>query len=246
MSSPPVSQTDKPTEDEPEQDSPASSLPATIVSIEEQDDTQSGGMSLLTSGCSVTGNEAQDDRKPVPEDAIVQSTEVPYDAPIPLVAPLPPPDQEVSTPTQTSASEEKTPIQRYTRPELIRMGRAPESSLGQWLYVPLSMTHSTARVPSAMAHRAHTPSPEIANERARTPTPDQTAVLFDKNPSHGMSTYSSEPPELMELNPEDYEDSKILEFAWERPMAPNWRIDVNCPPRQGDTWSTAVAIQKGK
>jgi hypothetical protein len=203
-------------------------------------------MSLLTSGFSVAGNEGQDDRIPVPEDAIVQSTEVPYDAPIPLLAPLSPPDQEASIPIHPSASGGSNHIQRYTRPDLIRMSRAPDSSLGQWMYVPLSMTHSTARVPSAMAHRAHTPSPEIANERARTPTPDQTAVLFGQHELHGMSTYSSEPPELMELNPEDYEDSKILEFAWERPMAPNWRIDVNCPPRQGDTWSTFQAIQKGK
>ena len=246
MSSPPVLQTGKPTEDESEQGLPASSLPAPIASAEEQDDNQGGGMSLLTSGFSVAGNEAQDGRPTYPEDAVVQSTEVPYDVPIPVLTPLSSPDQDVSIPTDPSASEVNDHVRRYTRPELIRMARAPQSSLPQWLYVPQTMTHPTARVPSAMEHRTRTPTPEIASARATTPTPDPKAVLFDQHESHGMSTYTSEAPDLMELNPEDYEDARLLEFAWERPMAPNLQINVNGLPRQGDTWSTFQAVQKGK
>ena len=203
-------------------------------------------MSLPTSGFSVAGNEAQDGRPTYPEDAVVQSTEVPYDVPIPVLTPLSSPDQDVSIPTDPSASEVNDHVRRYTRPELIRMARAPQSSLPQWLYVPQTMTHPTARVPSAMEHRTRTPTPEIASARATTPTPDPKAVLFDQHESHGMSTYTSEAPDLMELNPEDYEDARLLEFAWERPMAPNLQINVNGLPRQGDTWSTFQAVQKGK
>jgi hypothetical protein len=122
--------------------------------------------------------------------------------------------------------------------------RSPDSSLPQYMYTPLRLTHPDVRPPSAMAHRSLTPSPDIASERPKTPTPDQNAVLFGKLESHGQSTYTSEPPPLEELDPMDHEDAKILKFADERPMDPSRRTDVDRLPHQGDTITAAQAVQK--
>jgi hypothetical protein len=258
MSSPQIPQTDERTEDEPEEESPYSSLYATIASAEEQDDNQGGGMSLLTSSYRfrpVTPSQVQDaaedeiqyERATCPEDAIIETTELPSDAPVPVHAPMPPPDQEVGIPTETSDSGENNHIRRYTRPELFGMPREPPSSLPQFKYTPLRLTHPAMRPPSAMEHRTRTPTPEIASVRATTPTPEQTAVLFNQNERHGQSTYTSEPPQLVDLNPEDRDDdAKIWEFAWERPMAPHLHIDIDRLPRQGNTERTVRTIQSGK
>jgi hypothetical protein len=258
MSSPQVPQTDERTEDEPEEESPYSSLYATIASAEEQDDNQGGGMSLLTSSYrfrpstpsqvqDAAENEFEYERATFPEDAIIETTELPSDAPVPVVAPLPAPDQEVSIPTETSDSGENNHIRRYTRPELFGMSREPPSSLPQFKYTPLRLTHPAMRPPSAMEHRTRTPTREIASVRATTPTPEQTAILFNQNERHGQSTYTSEPPQLMDLNPEDSgDDARIWEFAWERPMTPHLHIDIDRLPRQGNTERTVRTIQSGK
>jgi hypothetical protein len=258
MSPPPHSETGKPTEDEYEGDPSFSSLHATIASAEEQDDDQGGRMSLLTSSFKfrpsispqvqdIAEDKSQDDGPIYPADAIVESTEIPCDSPVPILAPLSPPDEEVDTPTERSASKENNEMERYTRAEIedaIRM-RSPESSLPQYMYNPLRLTHPDVRPPSAMEHRTRTPSPDIASERPRTPTPDQNSVLFGKLESHSQSTYTSEPPPLEELDPMDHQDAKILNFADERPMDPSRRTDVDRLPHQGDHIIAAQAVQKG-
>ena len=258
MSSPRVPQTDERTEDDAEDESPYSSLHATIASAEEQDDGQGGGMSLLNSSFrfrpstpspvqDAAENEFQYERATCPEDAIIESTEVPCDAPVPVLASLPPPEQEVSIPTETSESGENNHIRHYRRPELFGMPREPPSSLPQFKYTPLRLTHPAMRPPSAMEHRTRTPTPEIASVRATTPTPEQTAALFNQNERHGQTTYTSEPPQLVDLNPEDRDhDARIWEFAWERPMAPQLQIDIDRLPRQGNTGSTVYAIREGE
>jgi hypothetical protein len=249
MSSPPFSLADKPTEGKSEEDSPSSSLQATTVSAEEQDSNQAGGMSLLTSSFElgpsthsqaqgVAENKAQDNRLMHPADTIVESTEIPCDLPVPVLAPLPPPrEEEVGISNRTSASMENDQTPRH---------RDPPSSLPQYLYTPLRMTHPAVRPQSVMSHRTRTPSPEISSERQKTPTPDQRAVLFDRNESHGQSTHTSEPPQLAELDPRDPEDVAFLDFAAERHINPSRRLDTDHLPRQGHTESTVQNVQKGK
>jgi hypothetical protein len=217
-------------------------------------------MSLLTSSFKfrpstppsvqdIAEDKSQDNGPIHPADAIVESIEAPCDSPVPILAPPPTPDdEEVDTSTERSASDENNRIRRYTRAEILEAmsWRDPESSLPDILYVPLRFTHPDVRPPSAMAHRARTPSPDIVSERPKTPTPDQNAVLFGKLKSHGQSTYTSEPPPLAELDPMDHQDAQILEFAAERPMDPSRRTDVDRLPHQGDTISAARAVQKGE
>lgn len=258
MSSPPDSETRRPTEDASEGDSSLSSLHASNASAEEQDDGQDRRMSLLTSSFKFrpsvpsqdqamadADDNAQDSGPVHPADAIVESTEALPDPPVPILAPLPPPDQEVGIPTETSASAENNQKQRYYTRADIPPHRDPPSSLPQYMYIPPRLTHPTVRPPSPMARRTRSPSPDIASERPKTPTPDQTAALFGKLESHGQSTYTSEPPQLEELDPRDPDDAQILEFADERPMDPSRRTDVDRLPRQGHTGSTVQAVQKG-
>jgi hypothetical protein len=256
MSSPPDSETRRPTEDASEGDSSLSSLHETNASAEEQDDGQDRRMSLLTSSFKfrpsvpsqnqdMAEDKAQDNESTYPADAIVESTEIPCDPPIPILAPLPPPDQEVDIPTETSASKEDNQKQRYYTRADIPLHREPPSSLPQYIYIPPRLTHPSVRTPSPMARRTRSPSPDIASERPKTPAPDQTAALFGKLESHGQSTYTTEPPQLEELDPRDPDDAQILEFADERPMDPSRRTDVDRLPRQGHTGSTVQAVPKG-
>lgn len=206
-------------------------------------------MSLLTSSSrfrpstpsqakDVAGNQAQDDQPRCPADSIVESTEAPCDSPAPTLAPLPPEHQVADITAESSASNENKQILRYVRPDALPMVE-PASSL-RYIYTPLRLTHPDVRPPSAMEHRTRLPSPDI-----KTPILGQNAALFGRLESHGKSTYTSEPPQLEELDPRDPQDEDILQFSDERPMAPNRRLDVDRLQGRGQPTSTVRAVQKG-
>lgn len=94
----------------------------------------------------------------------------------------------------------------------------PQSSLPPFQYVSPRETNQAARAPSAMSYRAYTPVPATGNERAATPLPGSRDLLAGHE-LHGQTTYTTQPREQLELDPQDRYDSEIMEFAREKPMA---------------------------
>lgn len=94
----------------------------------------------------------------------------------------------------------------------------PQSSLPPLQYVSPRETNQAARTPSAMSYRAYAPVPATSNERAATPLPDSRDLPVGHE-FHGQTTYTTQPREQLELDPEDRYDSEIMEFAREKPMA---------------------------
>jgi hypothetical protein len=210
-------------------------------------------MSLLTSAFStpsqiwnIAAEEAQGGRSMPSADSIVESIEAQCGLPFPPLASPTSPHQEVPVPNKRSVSKEKDRMQRSTRRPSVPM-RDPSPSLA-WRYISPRQECPAVRQPSAMAHRAHSPSPAITGERQKNPTLNQNAVLFNQLESHGQTSYTSRSPELKPLDLRYYEDADILQFTDERPMAPNAQVVpiTKPPPLQQDPQSTVRVIQAGK
>jgi len=207
-------------------------------------------MSLLTSAFGtptqvpdIAENRTQNSRPNYPPDAIVDSIEPECNTLIPLASPTSP-LQETDTPNKPSASKDNTRTQRTTRSEPVQM-REPVSTL-KWRYISPRRTNPVVRPTSATPRRALTPSSETISEPPNPPTLDRTAASFDRHEWHGQTTYTSLSPKLRELDPIYGNDSRILDFTDERPMAPHNQTDVEVIPTQGDTEIPAVARQRGR
>ncbi|GAB7329476.1 hypothetical protein MBLNU13_g01254t1 [Cladosporium sp. NU13] len=91
---------------------------------------------------------------------------------------------------------------------------APPSALPAWRYISPREQNPAARMPTAMAHRAHTPLPQFANAR----TPDATPMLTEYK-QHGITTYSSESTEEIGLDLNGRDDRDVLSYTDKVPMA---------------------------
>ena len=131
---------------------------------------------------------------------------------------LPPPDHELppSTMTMTTLNQPTTPIPwTMSRQPLDYL--QPPSSLPPWRYTSPRLQDPSARLPTAMAHRAHTPLPRPATITLPTATP--MLKLYNQ---HGLTTYStssSPTTHHISLNPADPNDRDVLGYTDAVPMA---------------------------
>ena len=127
---------------------------------------------------------------------------------------LPPPGH-VPVPSNMAAVNQETSLVPWTESRKPLDGHlAPPSSLPAWRYISPREQNPAARLPTAMAHRAHTPLPQFANAR----TPDATPLLAEYK-QHGITTYSSESTEEIGLDLRDRDDRDVLRYTDKVPMA---------------------------
>jgi hypothetical protein len=125
---------------------------------------------------------------------------------------------EVTTPEPTSGHMQPTHRHHRISDRRPPCYTSPESSLPPWKFVSPRETNPAARPPSAMAHRAHTPIPQTALEHEGTPLPDTANVLVSYD-QHGDTTYTSQPTEQIELDPNNPVNAEVLSFTDKLPMA---------------------------
>jgi hypothetical protein len=65
-----------------------------------------------------------------------------------------------------------------------------------------------------MAHRAHIPIPQFADERAT-----RSKAVLTEYKQHGVTTYATESTEQVELDPNDRDDRDVLNYTDKMPMA---------------------------
>ena len=127
---------------------------------------------------------------------------------------LQPPGHE-PMPSNTTTVDQETALVPWTESRKPLDGHlAPPSSLPAWRYISPREQNPAARLPTAMAHRAHTPLPQFADAR----TPDATPLLTEYK-KHGITTYSSESTEEIGLDLNDRDDRDVLRYTDKVPMA---------------------------
>jgi len=127
---------------------------------------------------------------------------------------LPPPDHE-PTPSNMTTLNQETAIVPWTESrEPLQAFFPPPSSLPARRYTSPRQNNPAARLPTAMAHRAHTPLPQFANAR----TPDATPMLTQYK-QHGITTYATESTDQINLDPNDPDDRDVLTYTDKVPMA---------------------------
>lgn len=98
----------------------------------------------------------------------------------------------------------KKPKKRHRRRTNPAYNRSPESSLPRYRYISPRQSNEFVRTPSAMSHRAYTPSRASTPAASRSSTPAHWSMgtdgtlendLFAESPLHGMTTYTSMPLE---------------------------------------------------
>jgi hypothetical protein len=120
----------------------------------------------------------------------------------------------------------------------------PESSLPPWKYISPRETNPAARLPSAMAHRAHTPLPAPPLSREGTPLPDTTPNMLTSHSHHGKTTYTSESTEQLPLNPNDPGDAEILAYTDKFPMAGAYMFSAEHNKTKRQQVAMAMAYQQ--
>lgn len=110
-------------------------------------------------------------------------------------SPLSPPPED-KMPNRTEPVSNASKVRPKVHAPLPSRHRSPRSSLPPWKYISPRLTNEFVRSPSAMAHRAYTPTVE-RSARPTTSTPDGSE-LFEEHGLHGQTTYTSMPLEQAE------------------------------------------------
>ena len=134
---------------------------------------------------------------------------------------LPPPEHE-SPDSNVATLNQETSLIRWTESRVPIQFNPPQSSLPMSRYISPREQDPAARLPTAMAHRAHTPMPQFADERAT-----RSAALLTGHEKHGITTYATKSTEQVELDPDIHEDRDVLRYTDKLPMAGSylWNSD---------------------
>lgn len=142
-----------------------------------------------------------------------QQVEPPDSPPPDGFALLSPPEHEPAGSNVTTLDQETDPVHWTQWRDPLRY-HSPPSSLPARRYISPREHNPAARLTTAMAHRAHTPMPQIANGRATKPK-----AMLTQFKQHGVTTYDTESTEQVELDPALRDDRDVLKYTDKVPMA---------------------------
>jgi hypothetical protein len=133
-----------------------------------------------------------------------------------------PPTEHEPTDSHMATLNQETNLVRWTESRVPTHFNPPQSSLPMSRYISPREQNPAARLPTAMAHGAHAPMPQFADERAT-----RSAALLTGHEKHGITTYATKSTEQVELNPDIREDRDVLRYTDKLPMAGSylWNSD---------------------